>query len=173
MPSISRRSGIRGLVLLAAGATLATALPAIAVENVPVAIKGYDPVAYFTDGRPVKGLQEIEFVWDEYRYQFASVGHRELFKADPVRYAPQFENFCTMALTRGEIHEANPKYWLISDGKLYLFGEPIGPARFQRDIPGNLDKANQNRLMIGGGGKTKGFSYFFFKFFLFYCIKIK
>jgi hypothetical protein len=148
MHKISRRNLGLGLILLGATSTLATVTCAIAVENEPLAIRGYDPVAYFTDGRPVKGLGEIEFVWDEYRYRFSSLKHRELFKADPVRYAPQFENFCTMALTRGEIHEANPKYWLISEGRLYLFGEPIGPDRFKRDIPGNIEKANQNRLMI-------------------------
>ncbi len=72
-----------------------------------------------------------------------------MFKADPVRYAPQFANFCAMALTRGEIHEANPEYWLISGGKLYIFGEPVGPDRFRKDLDQNVAKANQNRPLIG------------------------
>jgi hypothetical protein len=148
MYDISRRSAVRGLVLLAAGATLATVSRATAAEKAPLAIKGYDPIAYFTNGRPTIGLPEIEYVWDEYRYHFASMEHRELFKADPVRYAPQFANFCAMALTRGELVEANPKNWLISEGKLYIFGEPIGPDRFQRDLAGNLIKANRNRGLV-------------------------
>lgn len=110
-----------------------------------MAIKGYDPVAYFTVGKAMLGRPEIEYEWDEHRYRFASAEHRELFKRDPVRYAPQFTNFCAMALTRGEGHEANPEYWLISGGKLYLFGAPDGPERFQRDLAGNIPKANDNR----------------------------
>jgi hypothetical protein len=92
------------------------------VEKVPLSIKGYDPVAYFTIGKPVPGLPEFEYEWDEHRYRFSRPEHRELFKANPVLYAPQFANFCAMALTRGEFHDANPEYWLISDGKLYIFG---------------------------------------------------
>jgi hypothetical protein len=53
-----------------------------------------------------------------------------------------------MALTRGEVDEANPEYWLISDGKLYIFGKSIGPDRFQRDLAGNINKANQNRPLV-------------------------
>ncbi len=100
MHNLSRRNAIR-LVLLVAASPLATSLPSAAAEKVPLAIKGYDPVAYFTVGKPARGLPEIEYEWDEHRYRFSRAEHRELFKADPVRYAPQFANFCAMALTRG------------------------------------------------------------------------
>jgi YHS domain-containing protein len=147
MDSLSRRNAVC-LVLLAAAASIAAALPSPAAEKIPVAIKGYDPVAYFTDGKPVAGRPDLEYVWDEYRYRFASQEHRALFKADPVRYAPRFANFCAMALSEGEVEEANPEYWLISDGKLYLFGRPEGPKLFQRDISGNVFTAEQNRALI-------------------------
>ena len=119
-------------------------------EEVTLAIKGYDPVAYFTTGSPARGLPDIEYVWDEHRYRFTRAEHRELFKADPVRYAPQFANFCAMALTRGEIVEADPENWLIIEGKLYLFGSsrPMGPGLFQRDLAGNIVKANENRWIV-------------------------
>ena len=148
MRSLSLRAAICGFALLAAGSPFATASRSIAAEKVPLAIEGYDPVAYFTDGKPVRGLPEIEYEWDEYRYRFSSAEHRELFKAGPVRYAPQFANFCAMALTRGELDVANPEYWLISDGKLYIFNKPIGPTLFQRDLAGNIVKATQNRALI-------------------------
>ena len=125
MHNLSRRNAVR-LVLLVAASPLATSIPSVAAERVPLAIKGYDPVAYFTVGSPTRGLPEIEYEWDEHRYRFSRAEHRELFKADPVRYAPQFANFCAMALTRGEIVEANPENWLISEGKLYIFGKPSG-----------------------------------------------
>jgi len=149
MRDLSRRYAIR-LGLLAVAVPFGTSTRSVAAEGVPLAIRGYDPVAYFTLGSPARGLPEIEYQWDEYRYRFSRAEHRELFKADPVRYAPQFGNFCAMALTRGELDEANPENWLISDGKLYVFGKsaPLGPALFQQDLAGNIAKANQNRALI-------------------------
>jgi hypothetical protein len=145
MPILSRRDGIRGFVSL--GAASAAAPWSVAAEEVSLAIKGYDPVAYFTDGKPVHGLPDIEYDWDEHRYRFSNAEHRELFKADPVHYAPQFGNYCAMALAKGEIVVANPENWLISDGKLYVFGKaaPFGPVLFQQDLAANIVKANQNR----------------------------
>jgi YHS domain-containing protein len=147
MVNLSRRNAVC-LVSLAAAASIAGALPSPAAEKTPLAIKGYDPVAYFTDGKPVPGQPDLEYVWDEYRYRFASREHWALFKADPVRYAPQFANFCAMALSNGEVKEANPKYWLISDGKLYLFAKPEGPKLFQRYISSNEFAAEQSRGLI-------------------------
>ncbi len=148
MPNITRRSIVGGLTVMVAGAMLATALQTVSAEEAPLAIKGYDPVAYFTAGSPQHGRPDIAYEWDEHRYLFASAEDRDLFIADPVHYAPQFANFCAMALTRGELHEANPENWLISDGKLYIFGETVGPALFQQNLPDNIVKANQNRSLI-------------------------
>jgi YHS domain-containing protein len=123
-------------------------MPSVAAEKVLLAINGYDPVAYFATGKPAPGLPTIEYEWDEHRYRFSRVEHRDLFKADPVRYAPQFTNYCAMALARGEVHEANPEYWLVSGGKLYLFGGPSGWERFQQDPAGNIPKASDNRELL-------------------------
>jgi YHS domain-containing protein len=149
MHNVSRRNAIR-FVLAVTAALFATSMPSFATEAVPLAIKGYDPVAYFTIGSPTRGLPEIEYEWDEHRYLFANAEHRELFKADPVRYAPQFGNYCAMALAEGGLTEANPENWLISDGKLYIFGKPapMGPALFQQDLAANIAKANENRALI-------------------------
>jgi YHS domain-containing protein len=148
--NLSRRNTIRSFAWLAAGSALASTTQFVAAEEVPLAIKGYDPVAYFTDGKPVRGLLEIEYDWDERRYRFSSAEHRELFKADPVHYAPQFGNYCAMALAKGEIVVANPENWLINDGKLYVFGKaaPFGPALFQQDLAANITKANENRSIL-------------------------
>jgi len=72
------------------------------------------------------------------------------FKADPVHYAPQFGNYCAMALAKGQIVVANPENWLISDGKLYVFGSPApaGPVLFEKDLSANIVKANQNRTIV-------------------------
>ena len=149
MHNLSRRDAICW-ILLAGAAPLVASLPSSAQEKVPLAIKGYDPVAYFTLGKPTQGLPKIEYEWDEHIWRFASAEDRELFKADPVRYAPQFGNYCAMALSKGEIVVADPENWLISDGKLYVFGKPApaGPNLFQKDLAANTAKANQNRSIL-------------------------
>jgi hypothetical protein len=90
-----------GLVLLAAFSVLAAASWSLAesrkipinTDDFGVAIKGYDTVAYFTDGRAVKGTAEFETLWQDARWQFASAEHRDMFKADPESYAPQYGGY--------------------------------------------------------------------------------
>jgi YHS domain-containing protein len=149
MPTLSRRNALR-FVLLVAASSLASPMAAAVAGDAPLAIKGYDPVAYFTLGKPTPGLAAIEHEWDGHRYRFARAEHREEFKANPARYAPQFENFCAMALSKGELVVADPENWLISDGKLYVFGKPapMGPALFQKDLANNVTKADTNRKLL-------------------------
>jgi hypothetical protein len=128
--------------------SLALLLLCMSAGAAPLAIKGYDPVAYFTLQRATPGDATLTFEWDEHVWQFASARHRELFKADPVKYAPQFGNFCAIALARGEVKEANPEYWLISEGRLYLFGKPFGPDLFRRQPGENIERANANRGLL-------------------------
>ena len=144
------RRGAVYLVALAAAAAFAMSTPAAIAEDIPLAINGYDPVAYFTLGKPTKGVPEFAYDWDDHRYLFVSAEHRDRFKAEPVRYAPQFGNYCAMALAKGKIVVANPENWLVSDGKLYVFGSPApaGPVLFQQDLPANVVKANQNRTIV-------------------------
>jgi hypothetical protein len=144
---LSRRTAVGLITIMATFPSLASSVRA---EDVVLAIKGYDAVAYFTDGHPVQGLPDFEYVWDDHVYRFASAEHRNMFKADPVRYAPQFGNFCAMALAKGQIVVADPENWLISDGKLYVFGSPApaGPTLFQKDLAGNIKKANENRPIL-------------------------
>jgi YHS domain-containing protein len=150
MRGYSRLEVIRGFALVAASAVVSMVPGPLRGQESVLAIRGYDPVAYFTIGNPVRGRSDIAFEWDELRYLFSSPEHRELFRADPVRYAPQFANFCAMALTKGQLDEADPENWLISDGKLYIFAKaaPFGPALFQQDLSGNIARANQHRSLI-------------------------
>jgi hypothetical protein len=119
-----------------------------AADGPALAIRGYDPVAYFTLQRATPGDSRFVLDWDEHRWQFVSAQHRELFKADPARYAPQFASFCAVALSQGELKPANPEYWLISEGRLYLFGKSVGPALFRQNLDGNLEKARRNSTLI-------------------------
>jgi YHS domain-containing protein len=74
-------------------------------ETDGVAIKGYDPVAYFTYHKPVKGAEAHRFAYEGVAYQFASEAHRKAFAADPSRYAPQFGGFCAYGTAAG--HKAD------------------------------------------------------------------
>ena len=74
-----------------------------------LAILGYDTVAYFTDGRPVKGSPEFEYVWQDARWRFANAEHRTLFASEPEHYAPQFGGFCTGGMTLGRLAPIDPE----------------------------------------------------------------
>ena len=110
---------------------LAQSIPSVEPR---VALKGYDPVAYFTEQKPVKGNSIISYDWDESRYYFASARNRDLFAADPDRYAPRFDGYCTASITRGVKNEADPEFWAIVDGKLYLVGTGKGREAAMKGI---------------------------------------
>ena len=107
-------------ILLPSAASFAQGNPA---EPLRVVLKGYDPVAYFTESRPVKGAPEIKFDWDGGRYLFSNAGNRAKFASNPERYAPQFSGYCTGSMSHGRTLEADPEAWKIVDGKLYVFGQ--------------------------------------------------
>jgi YHS domain-containing protein len=87
-----------------------------------LAISGYDPVAYFTDGKPVRGNGQFEYRWHGLRWQFASLAHRKMFAHDPERYAPQFDGYCAVGVAWSTPHKdtVDPTAWTIVAGKLYL-----------------------------------------------------
>lgn len=88
-----------------------------------LAIKGYDPISYFPEGgsKPTKGDKKFELVRDGVRYRFTSAAHRDLFKANPDKYAPAYGGWCAYAMAKGDYTEPNPKRYLIQNGKLMLF----------------------------------------------------
>jgi YHS domain-containing protein len=117
---------------------LLIAAPMAIAQSVPGApshlvLKGYDPVAYFTDGKPTPGKLEYEFLFDGARYRFASAQHLDQFKADPDRYAPQYAGSCASGIALGVKMEADPQYWLITDGKLFVFSVADGPDQMRAD----------------------------------------
>lgn len=109
-----------------------------------VAVSGYDPVAYFTDGKPVRGDKRFAHTWNGAEWQFASAEHRDLFVADPVKYAPQFGGYCAWAISQNHTASADPTAWRIVDGKLYLNYDADVQKRWEKDVPGNISKAHNN-----------------------------
>jgi hypothetical protein len=93
----------------------------VAVDSNHIAIQGYDTVAYFTDGKAVKGSSQFEYVFDDAKWWFSSAAHRSMFVADPDHYMPQYGGFCAACVaTNACFVPADPKAWTIVDGKLYM-----------------------------------------------------
>ncbi|MDQ3026359.1 MAG: YHS domain protein [Pseudomonadota bacterium] len=110
------------LAALILGPLFSTASDAqMPAQSTRLVLKGYDPVAYFTDNKAMKGAEDISFDFDEGRYLFSSANNRKAFSTDPDRYAPQFAGFCTAGLAKGMKAEANPEIFLVVNGKLYTF----------------------------------------------------
>ena len=84
------------------------------------AIKGYDPVAYFTAGEPIKGDKEISCKWMGAMWYFESEENRALFESDPFMYAPQYGGYCAYGVAMGDLYKIEPEAWSIVDEKLYL-----------------------------------------------------
>jgi hypothetical protein len=139
---------------------LVLALPALADERInknseDVAIKGYDTVAYFTEGRAVKGKPEFEYVWQDARWWFAKPEHRDIFAGDPERYAPRYGGFCTGGLSLGYITQANPENWSIIDGLLYMNRSRPGRDRLRAN-PGPVIAAAEDSWVLYGRGFAAG-----------------
>jgi YHS domain-containing protein len=109
-----------------------------------LAIRGYDPVAFFTDGKPVKGKPEFLARHNGALYYFASKEHRDSFKADPVKYEPAFGGYCAYGVSRNKLVEIDVDAFQIVDGKLLLQYSKGVRDDFNKDTKGNLVKANAN-----------------------------
>lgn len=123
--------------------------PASAIEPINktsdgVAIKGYDPVAYFIDGKPVRGSRGFEYVWMGAKWHFASVENRDLFINNPEKYAPKYGGYCAYAVSVGSTADIDPEEWNIVAGKLYLNLSRKIRDTWSKDIPGNIKKADEN-----------------------------
>lgn len=84
------------------------------------AIRGYDPVAYFTQGRPVKGAEAIQYSWRGSTWLFSSKNNRDAFAANPEKYAPQYGGYCAYGLSKGYKASTEPDAWSVVNGRLYL-----------------------------------------------------
>ena len=108
------------------------------------AIRGYDPVAYFTLGEPTEGDKKFTTRWQGGIYKFASADNLALFKSDPERYAPQYGGYCAYAVAKGSTAQIDPEAWTIVNGKLYLNFSPAIKQRWSQDIQGHIRTADRN-----------------------------
>lgn len=137
---LSRRA-LFALAALLLGATV-TAADGVHRSRSGLALDGYDAVAYFTDGKAVRGSAAFAHVHDGTTYHFASSAHRDAFAAEPARYLPQYGGFCAWAVSRGYTAPTDPQAWRIVDGRLYLNYSRSVQKTWEQDVPGNIRKGD-------------------------------
>jgi YHS domain-containing protein len=108
------------------------------------AVGGYDPVAYFDEGKPVAGKSAFTYSWKGATWRFASAKNRDAFKANPETYAPQYGGHCAWAVSQGYTAKGDPKVWKIVGGKLYLNYNAQVQKNWEKDTAGNITKADGN-----------------------------
>jgi YHS domain-containing protein len=141
--------------LLAAAAIVmapAALYPSAALAEPPIytgafddlAVQGYDPVAYFTDGKPVKGSADYVATYMGATFRFSTADHRDAFLKNPGAYAPQYGGYCAWAVSQGYHAKGDARFWKVVDGKLYLNYNSDVQKKWERDVPGFISAANTN-----------------------------
>lgn len=154
-PTTHPRRRFLSTTMLAAAATAAALhWPALAYDaNSPsdlnvdangLALKGYDPVAYFNASAPAQGQSQFSAKHQGATYWFVSAANRDAFVADPGKYAPAFGGFCAMGVALEKKLDVDPQAWRVVDGKLYLNVNKDVQKRWLDDVPGNVATANKN-----------------------------
>ena len=109
----------------------------------PVALHGYDPVAYFTRQQPVPGRPDFSLIYAGKTYRFANVGHMIAFRTDPQAYLPAFDGYCAYGIVNNVRLAGSPLLWTIVNDRLYLSADDRRKKAWRADIIGNLRKATQ------------------------------
>ena len=107
------------------------------------ALQGHDAVAYFTEGKPVKGSDDFTADYMGAKFKFSSAANRDAFLADPEKYAPQYGGYCAWAMADGNHAKGDARFWKIVDGKLYLNYNSSIQKKWEADEPGFIERADQ------------------------------
>lgn len=144
----------RNFITLAAAIVFATGIaiaePAFAAGldvNTTVtglALRGYDPVSYFANKKPIMGDFTITAEYNGATYRFSSEAHKAMFEKDPAKYVPQYGGFCAFGTSQGYKVDGDPNVWKVVDDKLYLNLAPAVAERWVKDIPGYVKSADKN-----------------------------
>jgi len=140
-------------IFLAAAATVPVAAlvssPAMAMKakvfaRDGIAINGFDPVAYFTMSKPVKGDMAYSSDWEGAKMLFSSAENKAMFDAYPEKYAPKYGGYCAYEVSKGATAPTDPEAWTVYEDRLYLNFSVDVRSIWQQDIPGNVAKADAN-----------------------------
>jgi YHS domain-containing protein len=113
-----------------------------------LALRGYDPVAYFTDKKPTAGSPDINYEWKGATYRFATAEHRDLFAASPEHYAPQFGGYCAFAVSLGTTADGDPFQWAVDDDRLFVNNNAIAAKLWNRSRSRNIRQGVTNWPLI-------------------------
>ncbi len=108
------------MLIAALAVVFATTKAPINTQSDNLALRGYDAVAYFSDGQAVRGLPQFATMWNGAAWRFATADHRDRFVREPSKYAPQFGGYCAWAVGHGYTADGDPEAWTIVDGRLYV-----------------------------------------------------
>lgn len=114
------------------------------LDNQGVILKGYDPVAYFTQKKAVKGSPKYKTTYEGATYYFSSAADLAIFKKSPSKYIPQYGGFCANGMANRQASDIDPSVFFVIKGKLYVCASPEAEKEFQSNLPANLKKADQN-----------------------------
>ena len=132
------------LGLGSAGAFDPKSTAAVNVDAAGVALRGHDPVAYFTVGKPTPGAQTFQSKFDGATYQFASADNKAAFDKEPAKFAPQYGGFCAFAAAKGAKFDADPAVFKVVENKLYMNVNPDVAVKWNADVPGHIKAADGN-----------------------------
>ena len=133
---------VSGLPLIAAAPAAQAEPPIYTGVFSNIALQGHDPVAYFAEGKPVKGDEAFSTEYMGAQFRFASAANRDAFLADPQAYAPQYGGYCAWAMADGKHAKGDARHWRIVDGKLYLNYNKSIQKKWDADIPGFIERAD-------------------------------
>jgi YHS domain-containing protein len=108
------------------------------------AIKEYDAVAYFTEGKAVKGRVGFQYEWMGAKWCFASAANRDAFAGNPEKYAPQFGGYCAWAVSNNYVYDADPEVWKIVEGRLYLNYNKSAQRMWEQNLQARIKKGHEN-----------------------------
>ncbi len=131
-------------ILTVLSCTRSSPVTPVNVTSGAIAIKGYDPVAYFTDQMPVKGSAAFEYLWNGAKWRFANAEHRDQFKAGPEKYAPKYGGYCAYAVSQGKLVDIDPEAWTVFEGRLYLNVSKDVRRLWEKDKEEYIRKADEN-----------------------------
>jgi hypothetical protein len=143
MPML-RRSLFTLAVLPFASPALARSWPKSINNQAGLALRGFDPVAWFADSRPRRGEAAFRTDHAGVTWHFASAANRARFDADPAAHMPRYGGFCAFGVARGYKVDIDPDAWHIREGILYLNYDRGVQRQWQRDIPGHIARADAN-----------------------------
>jgi YHS domain-containing protein len=140
----------RGIVVFAEEAAKAAHKAKVNIDSKGVILKGYDPVAYFTLHRAVKGNVSFQSRFGSATYEFASAADKAAFDKNPSRYVPQYGAFCANYVKKGELRDIDPTVFFIYKSKLYVCSAADEAKEFRSNIDTNIESADSNWRQLTG-----------------------